>query len=138
MFCLAEHCKYSNLQDELERDCIVVGVQDRKLSEKLQLEEKLKLEEAVMKAHQSVSRAKHPQADGQDKMIMEGIKAKQSKHPQHRGTSRQIKPTKSDFVLHMVNHLSMALPKMWNATKLMPQDRALPKHMQKRGLQMGD
>ena len=37
---LAEHCSYSELHDEMIRDRIVVGINDPKLSEKLQLNSK--------------------------------------------------------------------------------------------------
>ena len=37
LYNLAEHCGYEALHDEMIRDRIVVGIQDRKLSEKLQL-----------------------------------------------------------------------------------------------------
>ena len=37
LHCLAEHCEFGVLKDELIRDRIVVGLKDKKLSEKLQL-----------------------------------------------------------------------------------------------------
>ncbi|KAL1444696.1 hypothetical protein MTO96_029659, partial [Rhipicephalus appendiculatus] len=43
---LAERCDYGDLNDELIRDRIVVGVRDQKLSTKLQLEQDLTLEKA--------------------------------------------------------------------------------------------
>ncbi|KAJ8888839.1 hypothetical protein PR048_008333 [Dryococelus australis] len=50
---LAEHCEYQTLRDELEHDRLVVGIQDKKLSESLQLDANLTLESAIMKARQS-------------------------------------------------------------------------------------
>lgn len=47
LHCLAEHCEFGVLKDELIRDKIVVGLKDKKLSEKLQLDSKLTLEKAV-------------------------------------------------------------------------------------------
>ena len=38
---LAEFCKYGNLRDKLIRDRIVVGLRDKKLSEKLQMDYEL-------------------------------------------------------------------------------------------------
>ena len=38
LYTLAEHCGYETLHDEMIRDRIVVGIQDRRLSEKLQLD----------------------------------------------------------------------------------------------------
>ncbi|UYV72544.1 hypothetical protein LAZ67_9003635 [Cordylochernes scorpioides] len=49
---ISEHGKYANLREELIRDRIVLGVKDRKLSEKLMLNENLTLAKAVEIAHQ--------------------------------------------------------------------------------------
>ena len=43
LYGLVEHCNYGNLQTEMIRDRIVVGLGDRKLSERLQLEADLTL-----------------------------------------------------------------------------------------------
>ena len=53
LHCLAEHCEFGVLKDELIRDRIVVGLKDKKLSEKLQLNPKLTLEKAVTQARKS-------------------------------------------------------------------------------------
>ena len=53
LYKLAEHCSYGNLRDELIRDRIVIGVKDKKLSMKLQMEEGLTLEKAISLACQS-------------------------------------------------------------------------------------
>ena len=50
---LAEHCDYGTLKDEMIRDRIVVGLQDSKLSEKLQLDSELSLAKAINHARQS-------------------------------------------------------------------------------------
>ena len=44
---LAEHCNFGVLREELIRDRIVVGIRDKALSEKLQLEADLTLEKAI-------------------------------------------------------------------------------------------
>ena len=44
LYILAEHCNFGTLHDELISDRIVVGVRDKALSEKLQLEAELTLE----------------------------------------------------------------------------------------------
>ena len=41
---LVEHCKYENLRTEMIKNRVVVGLRDRKLSERLQLEADLTLE----------------------------------------------------------------------------------------------
>ena len=48
LYCLCEHCDFGTLKEELIRDRIVVGLRDRKLSEKLQLDAQLTLEKAIM------------------------------------------------------------------------------------------
>lgn len=50
---LAKYCNFGALHDEMIRDRIVVGVQDRKLSEKMQLDAKLTFESATAMARQS-------------------------------------------------------------------------------------
>ena len=52
LYNLAEHCGYEALHDEMIRDRIVVGIQDRKLSEKLQLDPTLTLEKAITTVRQ--------------------------------------------------------------------------------------
>ncbi len=50
---LAAHCQYGVLYDERIRDRIVVGIRDRRLSEKLQMQATLLLDEAVTQVRQS-------------------------------------------------------------------------------------
>ena len=52
LFTLAQHCNYGTLHDEMVRDHIVVGLKDKTLSEKLQLEADLTLEKAINQARQ--------------------------------------------------------------------------------------
>ena len=47
LFNLAEHCNFCVLREELIRDRIIVGIRDKALSEKLQLEADLTLEKSV-------------------------------------------------------------------------------------------
>lgn len=55
LHCLAEHCGYGALHDEMVRDRLVVGLRDKKLSEQLQLDSKLTMDTAISKARQSES-----------------------------------------------------------------------------------
>ena len=50
---LAGKCKYGNLEEQLIRDRLVVGIRDAKLSEKLQLDENLTLTKAIAMAKQA-------------------------------------------------------------------------------------
>ena len=52
LFTLAQHCNYGTLHDEMVRDRIVVGLKNKTLSEKLQLEADLTLEKAINQARQ--------------------------------------------------------------------------------------
>lgn len=47
---LADTCEYGGLKDDLIRDRIVVGLRDKGLSEKLQLDSKLTLQGAILAA----------------------------------------------------------------------------------------
>jgi len=53
LHCLAEHCGYGVLHDEMVRDRLVVGLRDKRLSEQLQMDPDLTLERAVTRAKQS-------------------------------------------------------------------------------------
>lgn len=55
LYSLAEHCEYGTLHDELVRDKIVVGIRDKNLSEKLQLDSELTLSKAIEKVRLSES-----------------------------------------------------------------------------------
>ena len=52
LFTLAQHCNYGTLHHEMVHDRIVVGLKDKTLSEKLQLEADLTLEKAIDQARQ--------------------------------------------------------------------------------------
>ena len=52
---LADHCQFGTLREELIRDRIVVGIQDAKLSESLQLDPELTLAKAMTKVRQSAA-----------------------------------------------------------------------------------
>ena len=73
LFCLAEHCAYEQLRDEMIRDRLVVGLRDASLSEKMQLDPELTLDKAMAMARQS--EAVHKQ------------------QPMVRGTQQQDTPT---------------------------------------------
>ena len=53
LHCLAEHCSYGELNDEMIRDCIVDGLRDVAVAQKLQMDHELMLDKAVMLARQS-------------------------------------------------------------------------------------
>lgn len=53
LYSLAEHCKYGPLHDELIRDWLVVGLNDIRLSERMQLDKDLTSEKAIDIARQT-------------------------------------------------------------------------------------
>ncbi|CAB4024099.1 Transposon Tf2-6 poly [Paramuricea clavata] len=53
LHCLAKYCEFDVLKDQLIRDRIVVGLRNRKLSEKLQLDPDLTLAKTMAQARQS-------------------------------------------------------------------------------------
>lgn len=53
LYALAEHCNYGVLHDELIRDRLVVGLTDKRLSERMQLDPDLTLQRAINMARQS-------------------------------------------------------------------------------------
>ncbi|XP_072400844.1 uncharacterized protein [Diabrotica undecimpunctata] len=75
---LAEHCSYGALKDELICDRIVIGIADKKVSERMQLNDGLTLEKAIqiarqdsqnriMRQEQSVSAVKQDYRERSDK-----------------------------------------------------------------------
>ena len=55
LHCLAEHCGYGQLHDEMVQERLVVGLRDKKLSEQLQQNSELVLERVETRARQSES-----------------------------------------------------------------------------------
>ena len=53
LHCMAGHCQFGDINDELIRDRLVVGLRDTRLAERLQLDPELTLEKAVNQARQS-------------------------------------------------------------------------------------
>lgn len=87
LYCLAEHCGYGALHDELVRDRIIVGIRDRNLSEKLQMEPDLSLDAAVTKVRQSKA-VKKQQSTVRDEAVVGAVRAQGNsnhKRSNHRG-----------------------------------------------------
>ena len=59
LFNLVESCNYGNLREEMLRDCLVVGIQDVTLSERLQMDSELTLEKAMKMVRQKEAVRKH-------------------------------------------------------------------------------
>lgn len=101
LYALAKYCGYGELQDELIRDRIVVGIRDSRLSEKMQLEPDLTLEKAVTLARQSESiKTQQPTVRGEAlqestiEVVKTGKSAQskvQARHQQQRNSSQQVK-----------------------------------------------
>lgn len=83
---LAEHCEFSVLKESLIRDRIVVGMLDKKTSERLQLQATLTLAEAVIAAKQAELQAqqsaiiRQETLSGQVNAVLSKKKFSQDKH----------------------------------------------------------
>lgn len=80
---LADTCDYGSLKEDLIRDRIVVGLLDKSLSEKLQLDSKLTLQGAIMAARNSETvQRQQTELRSQDalKTDVEEVKRKSSHH----------------------------------------------------------
>ena len=73
LHCKAEHCQFGDINDELIRDRLVVGLRDTRLAERLQLDPELSLEKAVNQARQSEA-VKWQQALLRDDQSSRGVK----------------------------------------------------------------
>uniref|UniRef100_A0A3B3CEF0 Gypsy retrotransposon integrase-like protein 1 n=1 Tax=Oryzias melastigma TaxID=30732 RepID=A0A3B3CEF0_ORYME len=93
LYALAEHCGYGALHDELIRDRLVVGLSDKRLSERMQLDPDLTLEKAINMARQSEevkrqqsslqndTRTQHGDAKCVDRVHKSSQKVKTKSHP---------------------------------------------------------
>ena len=94
LHCLAEHCEFGTLKDQLIRDRIVVGLRNKQLSEKLQLDPDLTLEKAMAKAKQSEEVKKqqsviHPKSPTSGHNI-DNISKNRPRGPQRRDEKQQF------------------------------------------------
>ena len=95
LYCLVEHCGYRELQDEMIRDRIIVGLQDAALSEKLQLEANLSLELAIAKVRQSkLIKQQQPTVRGTEQKV-EAISNKKGTHFRKHGNDPPKQITKN-------------------------------------------
>lgn len=67
LHCLSEYCEFGTLREELIRHRVVVGLQNVKLSEKLQMDSCLTLEAGINGARQNQSIKK------QQEMLQSGV-----------------------------------------------------------------
>ncbi|UYV69048.1 K02A2.6-like [Cordylochernes scorpioides] len=92
---LAEHCNFEMLHDELIRDRIVVGVRDRALSERMQLDTDLTLVKATLMAKQLES-VKEQQSSLYQQDSVDQIKKIPNHIKKQKGTNQnktiQVKP----------------------------------------------
>ena len=79
------------------KDCIVVGLQDTALSEKLQLKPELTLESAITKVQQSELIKKQQLTVRGDKQKIESISNKKSTHFRRRGNDPQRQTKYTDW-----------------------------------------
>ncbi len=103
---LAAKCEFRDLREELIRDRIVVGIRNRALSEKMQLDERLSLETATKLAReneavklQQTELREQPTVKKEIGAIKTGHRQKVGKHPPLNGSGpfqRQAQPKNRD------------------------------------------
>ncbi|UYV63592.1 K02A2.6-like, partial [Cordylochernes scorpioides] len=124
---ISEHCEYANLREELIRDRLVLGVKDRKLSEKLMLNENLTLAkaveiarqwEAVMREQQDLNPSTS-QVDTTRKVAKQKPKASGHGKDNGRSTSRQTDSAKeTDEEKNFQLALTVGLPNIIIVTEI--------------------
>lgn len=116
LHCLAEHCNFGTLKEEMIQDRIVVGVKDATLSEKMQLESTLTLEKAVKMARESESVKKQQDVirSGQRSMSTEidaigaKVRAKSEKFPPKK-SGGVAGASQNPVAVYDVDHLQITL-----------------------------
>ena len=89
LHCLAEHCGYEGLKNEMIRDRIVVGLRDANLSMKLQMVPDLNLEKAVTVARQSEAvQQQQGIVRGEPRVVDSVDSHKKGKHVQNKSGSK--------------------------------------------------
>ena len=95
LHCLAEHCEFGTLKDQLIRDHIVVGLRNKQLSEKLQLDPDLTLEKAMVKAKQSEEVKKQQRvihSEAPSGHNIDNISKNRPRGPSHRDETQHFNP----------------------------------------------
>lgn len=95
LYCLSEYCKFGTLREELIRDRIVIGMQNVKLSEKLQMDSGLTLEAAINSARQNelVKKQEEMLQSGVSPQL-DGVKERKGKRGSQFCYPKQCVPTK--------------------------------------------
>ena len=97
LYNLAEYCNFGALKNELIRDRIVVGIRDKALSEKLQLEHDLTLERAINFVRQKESVRKQQsvlRGEANQQVFVDSVKNQESRRRtgKQRGKAEDKKP----------------------------------------------
>lgn len=114
LYAVAENCEYGDLQDELLRDRLVVGLKDLSLSERMQLDKDLTLSKAIMMVSQSEEiRWQQTHLRGEtsaSKVVMDAIHIKRKKKHKHKvkeqtGTTKSLENrAEQENAQNIVNH----------------------------------
>lgn len=70
LFNLVDLCNYRELKDEMLRDCLVVGIWDVILSERLQMDSELMFEKAMKMVRQKEAIHQHSQLQGNPEQMI--------------------------------------------------------------------
>ncbi|KAJ8969761.1 hypothetical protein NQ314_001598 [Rhamnusium bicolor] len=97
---LVRNCKYGELSEELIRDRLVVGIKDRDLSERLQMDEELTMQKAIQRVQQAETVKKQNKAIRQEATInIEQVHhkaGKESRNKWKKGTREEGKNSRKD------------------------------------------
>ncbi|MDD9361326.1 MAG: hypothetical protein PV344_00085, partial [Anaplasma sp.] len=106
LYALVETCDYGTLKDELLRDRIVVGVKDKRLSTKLQMESELTLERAVLltKQTETVGRQQETLKHSTDLASTETAHVDRLQAPQQKTKKFQTKTSHKSTWIRLVHH----------------------------------
>ena len=96
---LAENCGFGALKEELIRDRIVVGIRDKRLSERLQMDSDLTLAKAIQKVRQSET-VKKQQTIRHSEIMGDNKANKPSSTPRKKSGNRNGNTNKSQINRH--------------------------------------
>ena len=99
LHCLAEHCSYGGLYNEMIRDWIVVGQRDASIAQKLQMDPKLTLDKVVTLARSTKWSCKSQQSVVPPPAIDDSISIEEMKNS---CLTNHKKPHKTRFYMRMM------------------------------------
>ena len=87
---LVKNCEYGTLKDQMIRDRLVIGIRDRTLSDRLQMEPDLTLEKAkkLIRQREAV-KEQGVVLKGQEESLLEGVRSRRARGGRRQFTHKQ-------------------------------------------------